>query len=280
MPDPRPPAGPAHPDQPAQTEQPAEQPADQTAPADPAKPAEQPTPRDRLRSALRAPSRRQVVVAILLAALGFAVVTQVNAASGEDNYEGLREQDLIDVLTGLAGARERAETEIDRLEGVASDLQDDTTKRRTALEQAEQEVDSLSILAGTVPVTGPGIRITITEEDGTVRLSSLLDTIQELRTVGAEAMQINGSVRIVAQTSFEATTGGFLVDDQLVEGDYVIDVIGDPATLAGAIDFSLGPKHQLNEDGASVVVDELASLDIESVREGTGGRFAEPDPAQ
>lgn len=236
---------------------------------------------ERLRSALRSPSRKQLVVGVLLAALGFAAVTQVRVAGNEDNYAGQRQQDLIDVLAALSGARQRAETDIERLEGIRDDLRDDTTKRQAALEQAEQEVDDLSVLAGTVPVTGPGVRITITEEQGPVRLSSLLDTIQELRTVGAEAMQFNAVVRVIAQTAIASTTGGFLIDGQFVEGPtYVLDVIGDPATLSGAMNFALGPKQQLLEDGATVTVDELASLDIESVRENFPMQFSEPDPAQ
>ncbi|TYL55995.1 DUF881 domain-containing protein [Nocardioides sp. BGMRC 2183] len=241
---------------------------------------DEPSAGARLRTALRTPSRRQVVVAVLLAVLGFAAVTQVRVSGQEDNYSGLRQQDLIDVLGALSGARERAESDIDRLEGVREDLRDDTTRRQAALDEANQEAADLAVLAGTVPVTGPGIRITITEEEGTVRLSSLLDTIQELRTFGAEAMQINGVVRIVAQTSFAQTTGGFLVDGQLIEPPYVLDVIGDPDGLASALEFPLGPKKQLEEDGATMEVDELASIDIETVREpGTGG-FAEPAPGE
>ena len=38
----------------------------------------------------------------------------------------------------------------------------------------------------------------------------MLDTVQELRTAGAEAMQFNGKVRVVAQTSFEDAAGGIV----------------------------------------------------------------------
>ena len=51
-----------------------------------------------------------------------------------------------------------------------------------------------------------------------------------------------------------------------VEPPYVIDVIGDPHTLAGGLDFPEGPIDQLEDDGAEVEVEELDSLDIESRR--------------
>jgi uncharacterized protein YlxW (UPF0749 family) len=236
-----------------------------------------PGPRQRIVSGLLKPSRSQIVVGLLLAVVGFAGVTQVRVNETDDTYSGLREQELIDILSALAGTRQRAEDEIAELDEVRDDLQDDTSKRQAALEQAQEDVDELNVLAGLVPVTGPGIRITIVEETGRVTLSSLLDTIQELRTVGAEAMQLNGTVRIVAQTSFEETEGGFLVDGQLVEAPYVLDVIGEPSVLAPALEFLLGPKQQIEEDGANLAVDELSSIDIETVRNPEEPDFSAPD---
>jgi uncharacterized protein YlxW (UPF0749 family) len=234
--------------------------------------------RQRLLAGLFRPTRSQLVVGLLLAVLGFAAVTQVRLTETDDTYSGLREQELIDILSALSGTRQRAEEEIAELEQVRDELRDDTSARQAALEQVQQDVDELNILAGLVPVTGPGIRITIVEETGRVSLSSLLDTIQELRTVDAEAMQLNGSVRIVAQTSFEETEGGFLVDGELVEAPYVLDVIGEPSTLASSLEFLLGPRAQLEEDGADVEVDELSSIDIESVAEPEDPDFSAPDP--
>jgi len=260
------------------TPPPATPPPDTAPPAGAAAGPEANRPRQRILDGLRKPSRSQIVVGLLLGVLGFAAVTQVRVNETDDNFSGLREQELIDVLSALSVTRQRAEDEIEELEGTRDELQDDTSRRRAALEQAQADVNELNVLAGQVPVTGPGIRITIVEETGRVTLSSLLDTIQELRTVGAEAMQLNGTTRIVAQTSFEETEGGFMVDGELVEGPYVLDVIGEPAVLAPALEFLLGPKAQLIEDGATVDVDELSSIDIEAVHEPDEPDFAAPDP--
>ncbi|WP_370289190.1 DUF881 domain-containing protein [Nocardioides sp.] len=234
----------------------------------------------RLRHVLTRPSRRQVVAAVLLAALGFAAVTQVRVSGGDETYSGLRQQELIDLLNGLSGTRQRTEAEVARLEDVAAGLRDEGTRRQTALEQAQSTVDGLNVLAGLVPVTGPGIRIRITEETGRVRLGSLLDTVQELRTVGAEAIAINGEVRVVAQTAFEETDGGFLVDGERVEPPYVVEAIGEPGLLASAIRFALGPRKQLQDDGARVAVRQLKVVDIEAVSRRAGTRYAVPDQGQ
>ena len=237
---------------------------------------DQQTPWQRIVSALRRPSRSQLVVGVLLGVLGFAAVTQVRVNETDDTYSGLREQELIDIMSALAGTRQRAEDEIEELERTRDELLDDTSRREAALQQAQDDVDELSILAGLVPVTGPGIRVTITEESDQVKLDTMLDTIQELRTSDAEAMQINGQVRVVAQTSFEDAEGGFLVDGKLVEPPYVIDVIGEPDALDEALSFGLGPGYQIKEDGGEMKVDQLRSLDIESVVDPRGADFASP----
>lgn len=244
-------------------------------------PEQTPSGRDRLVRALRRPSRAQAVVAVLLAVLGYAAVTQVRFTRVDNSYAGLREQDLIDVLTGLAGTTQRAESEIARLQRTRDDLRSTTGSREAALAQAQQQADTLAILAGLVPVTGPGIRLTVTEETGSVDVQSMVDTIQELRTAGAEAIQVNGEVRVVADTAVEDAPGGLLIGGQLVTSPYVIDAIGDPHTLAASgIDFPTGPRDLFEEDGATVTVDELASLDIESVARAPQPDYASPAPGQ
>ena len=239
------------------------------------------TGRDRLRGALLRPTRGQIVVAVLLALLGYAAVTQVRFTQVDNTYAGLREQDLIDVLNSLAGTTQRAESEIARLQRTRDDLLNDTGAREAALAQAQQQAANLAILAGLVPVTGPGIRVTVTEETGPVSVQSMVDTIQELRTAGAEAIQVNGEVRVVADTAVEDAPGGLMIGGQLVSPPYVIDAIGDPHTLADSgIEFPDGPRDLFERDGASVTVDELASIDIESVVEPKRAGYAEPAPSQ
>ena len=239
-------------------------------------PAPAPSGRGRLLDALRRPSRQQAVVGVLLAVFGFAFVTQVTSFGVDDTYSGYRQQALIDVLDGLAGTTRRTEAEIARLEQTREDLRTDSSAEQAALDEARRETEDLQILAGVVPVTGPGIRVTITEDTGQVDIDSLLDTVQEMRTAFAEAMQFNGQVRVVAQTSFEDGPGGIYVDGTLLEPPYVLDVIGDPHTLHGGLTFPEGPIDQLRLDGAEVEVEELDSLDIESTVDPTRLEFAQP----
>jgi uncharacterized protein YlxW (UPF0749 family) len=223
--------------------------------------------RSRLWRAFSRPTRGQVVVGVLVALVGFAGVTQVRSNQVDDTYAGLRQQDLIDILNGLAGNTQRAADEIQRLESTRDELQSDTSARKAALEQARKQVQVLGILAGTVPVRGPGVTITITEESGQVRVGPFIDMVQALRSAGAEAMQINHEVRVIAQTSFETATGGVLVDGRLLRPPFTVDVIGSPDSLVDALRFPDGPQDQFAEDDAAELTFEaVTSVDVETVR--------------
>ncbi|MGL5811008.1 MAG: DUF881 domain-containing protein [Nocardioides sp.] len=233
--------------------------------------------RDRLLRALRRPGKSQITVGLLLALVGLAAVTQVRSNDLNNDYGGYREQGLIEVLESLARVSERSEREIAELERTRDELRSTSTSRKAALKRAQQNADDLRILAGLVPATGPGIRVTINDGGTPLTVDVLLDTIQELRTAGAEAIEFNDEVRVVARTAFEVGASGLLVDDTVVPTPYVIDAIGDPETLAGAITFSQGPQEVVEERGGTVQVDGRSAIDVQSVATAPEPEFARSD---
>jgi uncharacterized protein YlxW (UPF0749 family) len=232
--------------------------------------------RQRLREALVRPSRGQLVVGVLLAVLGFAAITQVRTNNTDNSFAGYREQDLVDVLSGLAVTQQKAQTQINQLEGNRRQLEQNQRDQTAALEAAQRQAEELSILAGVVPATGPGIRVTVTEGPRPIDVDSVLDTIEELRSAGAEAMQVNGQVRLVAQSSVQSAPGGLRIDGKRLTSPYVLDAIGDPHTLQGALSLVDGPIAQFQDAGATVQVDQEKALDITAVRKPTTSQFAQP----
>jgi uncharacterized protein YlxW (UPF0749 family) len=239
--------------------------------------------RARLRAALRRPaSRGQAVAGVLLAVLGFAAVTQVKATGEDDAYVGARQGDLIQYINSLSLASQRAERQIAKLETTRDSLGNDTQARRTALALARRQADTLGILAGTVPAEGPGVRITVTDEDRAVGTDQLINGLQELRDAGAEVIEVNDKVRVVAQTSLQDTPSGagVLVDETRLEPPYVIDAIGDAHTLATALDFTGGFISEVRAVGGKVAVQRLGTVEIASVRTPEAPRFAAPGPTR
>ncbi len=251
----------------------------------PTPPPERPLPepaegRRRLVATVKRPaSRGQLIVAVLLAVLGFAAVVQVQANGRDDKYVGARQGELITLINNLSLASQRAEQEISKLEQTRNSLLNDTEARRTALDRARQQANTLGILAGTVPAIGPGIRITVTDPTHGVGTSQLLNGLEELRDAGAEAIEINDSVRVIAQTSLrDAAGGGLVVDGTKVTAPFTIDVIGDQHTLATALDFTGGFTYEVNQAGGKVHVEQLENVEIGSVVAPLKPKYATPVP--
>jgi uncharacterized protein YlxW (UPF0749 family) len=235
---------------------------------------------DRLRRSFLAPSRGQAVVAVLVGVLAFAAVTQARLTGKDDTYAGLRQAELIQALNGLQSASRKAERDISDLEVTRDQLRNSSQRRTTALEQAQSEVKTLGVLAGTVPATGPGIRITVKDPKGDLSLNHLLDGVEELRNAGVEAIEINDRVRVIAQTSFEDDAGGVRVDGVVLKQPYVLDAIGNASTLAGALEFQGGFTDDVKLDGGSVSVQRLDRVQVTVTRSPSKPRYAEAVPGQ
>ena len=233
-----------------------------------------------LRRSFLSPSRGQAVVAVLVGVLAFAAVTQVRITGHDDTYAGLRQGELIQALNGLQAASRKAERDISDLEVTRDRLRSSTQRRAAALEQAQREVQTLGVLAGTVAATGPGIRVTVQDPTGDLTLNHLLDGIEELRNAGVEAIEINDQVRVIAQTSFENDPGGLRVDGVVLKAPYVIDAIGSPSTLAGALAFDGGFIDDVQLDSGKVSVKQADRIDITVIRTPARPRYAEPAPGQ
>jgi uncharacterized protein YlxW (UPF0749 family) len=112
-----------------------------------------------------------------------------------------------------------------------------------------------------------------------VSATILLDTLQELRDAGAEAVQI-GSVRIVASTAFvdDTASTGVRVDGHLVTSPYTFLVIGDPQTLAAALDIPGGVLELLKQRGATGSVTQLQTVTVGALRPVSRPQYAHSAP--
>jgi uncharacterized protein YlxW (UPF0749 family) len=241
-------------------------------------PVNRPTGRERLLRSLKTPrSRGQITAAVLLAVVGFASVVQVQATEANDDYEGMREEDLVQLLNSLSSASQRAENEIAELEQTRSSLRSDTDARQAALEQARERARVLGILAGTLPTVGPGIVVTVQDPEGNVGIDQMLNGLQELRDAGAEAIELNNSVRVVAQTALEDGEEGILADGTELTPPYTIEVIGEPETLAGALNIYSGFVDDVEgpDIGGSVTIEESSNVEIATLSEPLEPEYAE-----
>lgn len=204
-------------------------------------------------------TRGQLLAGVLCAALGFGVVVQVR----QTNVSGLadlRESDLVRILDDTTERGDRLAGEVQDLEATRRQLTQGSDQAQAAADAAAARAREYGLLAGTLAAHGPGVVATITDPGARLRSTNLIQLVQELRDSGAEAVQV-GTARVVAQTAFTDGSGGVLVDGALQRSPYVVTVIGDPATLATALDIPGGVRETLRSAGADLDVQQRPGED-------------------
>lgn len=220
----------------------------------------------RLLTALTArPRKGQLIAAVLLALLGYAATVQINLTHTSNDFGGQRRQDLVELLDSLSGASDRAEQQISSLQNTRDELSSSSSSRTAALKAAKRRLQDLQILAGTVAAVGPGVTITIDDPDSSVTAASLLNGIEELRDAGAEAIQVNHKVRVVASTAISGTPGLVTFDKTTLRPPYVIDAIGSAHTLGDAVGFPGGFADEIAALGGRLTVQEDDSVEVDAL---------------
>jgi uncharacterized protein YlxW (UPF0749 family) len=191
-------------------------------------------------------------VAGALAAAGFLGALAVADARADEPEAAAARSALVDRVerTGVRADEEQRRvdalrTEVDALQGEA--LAQSKQGRARAAELAE-----LELVAGAVPVEGPGVRVTVDDAPdlgvptdsadlGKVQDRDLQVVVNGLWAAGAEAVSVGG-YRLTSTTAIRTAGSTILVDFRPVLPPYSVEAIGDPRTLRAA--FAEGPGGQ------------------------------------
>ena len=232
--------------------------------------------------------RVDVAVAVLLGLLGFAAVVQVRTTQEDGPLAAARQEDLVQILDDLDNRNDRLRAEVSALEQAQRELTTGTGRTQAALDEARRRAQLLGVLAGTVPAAGPGVVVTLSDPDGSLRPDVLLDALEELRAAGAEAVQVEGRapdgdavrrVRVVASTAFVAADGGGIaVDGTALRAPYRFVVIGDPATLTSALRIPGGVVDNVEQFGGQARISRQDVVEVTALRPLEPPRYARPTP--
>ncbi|MGZ8771047.1 MAG: DUF881 domain-containing protein, partial [Aeromicrobium sp.] len=100
--------------------------------------------------------------------------------------------------------------------------------------------------------------------------------VSELRDAGAEAVAINGTARVVAQTYFLDDEDGVRVGGRAVKSPFVIEAIGDPSTMAEAVTFRGGLADKVQNRGGSLNVTTSDKITITALADVKRPEYAQP----
>jgi uncharacterized protein YlxW (UPF0749 family) len=195
--------------------------------------------------------------------VGFVAVAQLRGtARSHATLQGDSPEDLTRILASLNSGADALRDEISGLRLQLLSLQNSTQRDAAAGQAAADRLRALEVLAGTVAVYGPGIRAQIDDPHRAVTYDLLISAVEELRDAGAEALAVDGH-RLGAASWFAVEGGRLQVDGVPLSPPYVVDAIGDPATLDSGLRIPGGAVDTLTAlTGVVVTVHRQARLDL------------------
>lgn len=193
-------------------------------------------------------TRGTLILTLCAIALGALLVAQLQAELHLPSADS-------DTRPGLAASTiQRLEQEQAQLKQTIKDSRErlavlgrNTTAADAQHSSLSAELERQKVLAGVVPLTGHGVRVTLDDSattsipvdadlsDYIVHEYQLRDVLNLLWASGAEAVSLNDE-RIVATTSVYCVGSTILVNNTRLSPPFVFQAIGDPAALESAID--------------------------------------------
>jgi uncharacterized protein YlxW (UPF0749 family) len=222
-----------------------------------------------------------VLGVLLCLLLGMAIVTQVRQTESGDSLDTARPADLLVLLDSLQQREAALNTEVADLQKTLAQLQASGSSDQAAIDNAKARLSALSILIGTVAATGPGVSITIEDIAPGVSPETMLDVINELRAAGAEAIQIGqgdqaSAVRVGVDTWVAGNAGALVIDSVTMSPPYSILAIGDPPTLAAAMNIPGGAMDSVKRVGGTMTVQQAQTTTISALRQPKPRQYAQP----
>ncbi len=216
---------------------------------------------------------------LLCLVLGVAIATQVRQTESGDALETARPADLLVLLDSLQQREAALNTEVAELQRTLASLQASGNSDAAAIDNARARLAALSILIGTVGATGPGVTVTITDPAGGVAHETMLDVINELRAAGADAIEIaagDQAVRVGVDTWVVGSPGALAIDGLTLASPYSVLAIGDPPTLAAAMNIPGGAVDSVERVGGTMSVQQADHIDVTTLRQPKPRQYAQP----
>ncbi len=239
------------------------------------------------RARSRSGAALNVAAVLLLAVMGFLVVTQVRASRYFRDQPEVRTRNLYALAAMLRQEREvrrQLEEQVGALQERLRTFEEAAATGRTALEALREQVEQYRLALGLVAVEGPGVVVRVSgphvqghKGPVTVQYQDLVAIANELWAAGAEAVAVNGQ-RVVATSGFSQVGGTILVNLRRLNPPYAVEAIGPPQTLEGALNIRGGLVEGLRGLGIEIRVERQARLRLPAYTGRLRFEYARPLP--
>jgi uncharacterized protein YlxW (UPF0749 family) len=187
-------------------------------------------------------------VALVAGLLGVLVVAQLNAQQAVPGLSNLSATDLTQLIANLTTGNDQLRTEIADLTTQEAKLSAAHDRGETTTGELNGDLDRIRAWAGLIPVTGPGISITV---QGPIGGDGIQQLLNELRNAGAEAIAVDG-VRVVNGSVVAGEPGGLSIENDALGNAFEIRAIGSPQILTGTLTRTGGVIAQIGATYPSV----------------------------
>lgn len=211
----------------------------------------------------------QIAVALVMVVLGMMLAMQYRVQQrAATDLAHRRTEELVELLRRSESERTRMEQELAELRATVTKL----SEGQAAVSALQEELTKAQVLAGLVPVKGPGVVVTMDDskrplqkgEDINAFLlhdEDVLKVVNELLAAGAEAMSINGQ-RLIANTEVRCAGPTISVNRVMTAPPIVIQAVGEPDVLERALRMRGGVVESLSFWGIEVSVRKEAEIAI------------------
>lgn len=218
--------------------------------------------------------------AALLAVAAFVGFFLVAQFTGRDSFANQlsteSEGDLTRILASLSSESTSLQQELAQLRVELANAQNSSQAGGEREDEIRQQLNQLEVLSGTVPVTGPGLVMTIEDPSTQVNYDSLVDAVQELRDAGAEAIAVNGR-RIGVASAFTQEGSRVSLDDVALPRPFVLSAIGPASTMEGGLQIPGGTLDTLRSiSGVNVEVVRNTAIELPALETAPTFRNATP----
>lgn len=149
---------------------------------------------------------------------------------------------------------------ISTLQSQISDLENGTSSNSKQQQALLSDLDQTKFLAGMTPASGEGVEVILNDSKKSAPLGVLsgvgspnlihdmdiLEVVNELKAAGAEAVSVN-SQRIIATTAIRCAGPTIFINNTPETPPYIVRAIGDPKTMAKAINLPGGVGDSIRE---------------------------------
>jgi uncharacterized protein YlxW (UPF0749 family) len=201
-----------------------------------------------------------ISVALVTVVLGLLLVIQFRAQTSGNPLDALTATELTDLVANLNTRNDQLRTEIASTRDQLATLTAARARGDTSLGQLQTDLARIRAWAGIVPVTGPGIQVTVA---GQIPGTGVQDLLNELRNAGAESYAIDG-VRIVSGSVVAGPPGAISIEDTPLDDPFEVDAIGNAATLTGSLTRAGGIVARLKATfpGVQITVTPVDRLEL------------------